>query len=52
MKGSGRKARRKDTSKESKRRREDNIKMDLRWLGWDDIGWVDMVQGRDHRSLL
>jgi hypothetical protein len=25
----------------------DNIKMDLRGIGWDGMDWIDMVQGRD-----
>ena len=26
---------------------EDNIKMDLREVGWQDIDWIDLAQGRD-----
>jgi hypothetical protein len=26
----------------------DNIKMDLREIGWDDVDWVDLAQDRDH----
>jgi hypothetical protein len=26
----------------------DNIKMDLRDIGWDRVDWMDMAQGRDH----
>jgi hypothetical protein len=26
-----------------KRRRVDNIKMDLREIGWDDIDWIDLA---------
>jgi hypothetical protein len=25
----------------------DNIKMDRRDIGWGDMGWIDLVQGRD-----
>jgi hypothetical protein len=25
----------------------DNIKMDLREIGWDELDWMDMVQERD-----
>jgi hypothetical protein len=25
----------------------DNIKMDLREIGWGDINWIDLVQDRD-----
>jgi hypothetical protein len=25
----------------------DNIKMDLREIGWDGLGWIDMAQDRD-----
>jgi hypothetical protein len=26
---------------------EDNIKMDLREVGWDDMDWINLVQDRD-----
>jgi hypothetical protein len=26
----------------------DNIKMDLREIGWDGVDWVDLAQDRDH----
>jgi hypothetical protein len=29
------------------RRREDNIRMDVRELGWEDIDWIDLSQDRD-----
>jgi hypothetical protein len=29
------------------RRRVDNIKMDLRKIGWDGMGWIDLTQDRD-----
>jgi hypothetical protein len=25
----------------------DNIKMDLREIGWDGVDWIDMVHNRD-----
>jgi hypothetical protein len=28
-------------------RRVDNIKMDLRQIGWDGVDWIDMAQNRD-----
>jgi hypothetical protein len=31
-----------------KRRWVDNIKMDLREIGWDGVDWVDLAQDRDH----
>jgi hypothetical protein len=30
----------------------DNIKMDLREIGWDVVGWVDLAQDRDHWRAL
>jgi hypothetical protein len=30
-----------------RRRWEDNIKMDLRGIGWGGIGWIGLAQGRD-----
>jgi hypothetical protein len=36
------------TSLESGLRRwVDNIKMDLREIGWDGVDWIDMAQDRD-----
>jgi hypothetical protein len=26
----------------------DNIKMNLREIGWDGIDWIDLAQDRDH----
>jgi hypothetical protein len=26
----------------------DNIKMDLREVGWDGMDWIELVQDRDH----
>jgi hypothetical protein len=30
----------------------DNIKMDLRELGWDGVDWIDMAQDRDQWRAL
>jgi hypothetical protein len=30
-----------------RRRREDNIKMDLREVGWRDIDWINLAQDRN-----
>jgi hypothetical protein len=30
----------------------DNIKMDLREIGWDGVDWIDMAQGRDQWRAL
>jgi hypothetical protein len=30
----------------------DNIKMDLREIGWDGTDWIDLVQDRDQRRAL
>jgi hypothetical protein len=30
----------------------DNIKIDLREIGWDDMDWIDVVQDRDQRMAL
>jgi hypothetical protein len=30
----------------------DNIKMDLRDIGWDDTDWIDLHQGRDQWRAL
>jgi hypothetical protein len=34
------------------RRWEDNIKMDLREIGWDGIDWIDLAQDRDQWRAL
>jgi hypothetical protein len=26
----------------------DNIKIDLREIGWDDMDWIDLAQDKDH----
>jgi hypothetical protein len=30
----------------------DNIKIDLREIGWDDIDWIDLAQDRDQGRAL
>jgi hypothetical protein len=34
------------------RRSVDNIKMDLREIGWDDMDWIDLAQDRDQWRAL
>jgi hypothetical protein len=31
----------------SKRRRRDNIRMDPREIGWEDVAWMHLAQDRD-----
>jgi hypothetical protein len=35
-----------------RRRWVDNIKMDLREIGWDGVDWMDMAQDRDQWRAL
>jgi hypothetical protein len=35
-----------------RRRWVDNIKMDLREIGWDGMGWIDLAQDRDQWRAL
>jgi hypothetical protein len=36
-----------------RRRWVDNIKMDLREIGWDDVDWIDLAQDWDQwRAVL
>jgi hypothetical protein len=30
----------------------DNVKIDLREIGWDDVDWIDMGQDRDRWTAL
>jgi hypothetical protein len=30
----------------------DNIKIDLREIGWDGMDWIDLAQDRDQRRAL
>jgi hypothetical protein len=36
----------------SRRRWENNIKMDLQEVGWGDMDWIDMAQDRDRWRAL
>jgi hypothetical protein len=36
----------------SRRRWVDNIKMDLRGIGWDCMDWLDLAQNRDQWRAL
>jgi hypothetical protein len=33
-------------------RREDNIRMDLRDVGWEDMDWIHLAQNRDQWRVL
>jgi hypothetical protein len=33
-------------------RRVDNVKMDLREIGWDCVDWIDRAQNKDQRRAL
>jgi hypothetical protein len=35
-----------------RRKRVDNIKIDLREIGWDDMHWIDLAQNRDQWRAL
>jgi hypothetical protein len=35
-----------------RRRREDNIKMDLREVGWGGMDWISLAQDRDRWRAL
>jgi hypothetical protein len=35
-----------------RRRWMDNVKMDLREIGWDGIDWIDLAQDRDQWMAL
>jgi hypothetical protein len=35
-----------------RRRREDNIKMNLREIGWCDMDWIHLAQDRNHWRTL
>jgi hypothetical protein len=35
-----------------KRRSVDNVKMDLREIGWDGVDWIDMAQDKDQWRAL
>jgi hypothetical protein len=48
----GGKSRRKETSRKTRRRWVDNIKMDLREIGLDGMDWIDLAQDRDQWRAL
>jgi hypothetical protein len=31
---------------------ENSIKIDIRTIGWDGMDWIDLVQDKDHWSVL
>jgi hypothetical protein len=31
---------------------EDNVKMDLKYIGWGDMDWIDLALDRDHWRTL
>jgi hypothetical protein len=35
-----------------RRRRDDNMKMDLRDIGWGGMAWIDLAHDRDQGGLL
>jgi hypothetical protein len=37
-------ARRKETTRKNRYKWGDNTKMDLRVIGWDGMGWIDLAQ--------
>jgi hypothetical protein len=44
--------RKKETTRKTKNRMLDNIKMDLREIGWGGMGWTDVAQDRDQWRAL
>jgi hypothetical protein len=42
-----RKTWREETARKNKRRWEDNIKMDLRVIGWEGVVWIHLAQDGD-----
>jgi hypothetical protein len=41
------KARRNETTRKTRRMWVDNIKMNLREIGWGGMGWIGLAQDRD-----
>jgi hypothetical protein len=37
---------------EDRRRREDNLKIDIQEVGWSDVDWIDLVLDRDKWRVL
>jgi hypothetical protein len=48
----GGKARRKETTRKTRRWWKDNIKMELREIGWGGMDWIDVAQDMDQWSVL
>jgi hypothetical protein len=46
------KARRKETTRETKHRWVDNVKIDVRETGWTGMDWIDLVKDRDQWRAL
>jgi hypothetical protein len=46
------KPKRKRPLETSRRRWVDNIKMDLREIGWGGMDWIDLAHDRDHWRVL
>jgi hypothetical protein len=42
----------KETTGKTKTRWVENIKMDLREVGWAGMDWIDLAQDRDQRMAL
>jgi hypothetical protein len=42
-------ARRKETTRETKTRWVNNIKIDLREIGWGGMDWIELAEDRDQR---
>jgi hypothetical protein len=52
MYGFGGKDRRKEIAMEPRCRLEDNIRMNLGEIGWDDVDWIYLAQDRDQWRVL
>jgi hypothetical protein len=48
----GGKTRREELPERPRRRCEDNIKMDLRAIGWGGMKWIDLAQDKDRWRAL
>jgi hypothetical protein len=46
------KASSKESTRKTRRRWVDNIKMDLRGIGWDGVDWIELAQDRDQWRAL
>jgi hypothetical protein len=52
MQGFGRETRRKKTTRKTRRRWENNIKMGLREIRCGGMEWIDLAQDRDQRRAV